>query len=60
MKASLTNANPSPAKVRVTLGGAGEGRIEGMKGVRVKDGSQIVEFSVAANSTREVRWTYAD
>jgi hypothetical protein len=58
MKVALTNANPTPAVVRVTLGGAGEGKITGLKGVRVRDGSQIVEVTVPANGSRDLRWTY--
>jgi hypothetical protein len=60
MHMALSNANPSPANVRLVLGGAGEGRIEGLKGIHVKDGAQIVELTVPANGRREVRWTYAD
>jgi hypothetical protein len=59
MKLALTNANPAPATVRLMLGGAGDGRIEGLKGVRVKDGAQILELTVPANGTRELRWTHA-
>ena len=58
MKVALTNANPSPAVIRVILGGAGEGKIAGLKGVRVKDGSRIVEVTVPANGSRDLRWTY--
>ena len=60
MKATLSNSNPSPARVRLAVGSAGEGRIEGLRGVRVKDGSQVLEVSVPANGTQEVRWTYTD
>lgn len=60
MRVSLTNANPSPAAVRVVLGGAGEGRIEGLKGVRVKDGQQVIEVRVPANGTRDIDWVYAN
>jgi hypothetical protein len=60
MQVSLTNANPSPATVRVVLGNAGEGTIAGLKGVRLKDGARIVEVMVPANGKRELRWTYAD
>jgi hypothetical protein len=60
MLVALINANPSPATVRVVLGSAGEGTINGLKGVRIKDGAQIVELTVPANGKRELRWTYAD
>ena len=60
MMVALTNANPSPATVRIVLGSAGEGTINGLKGVRIKDGAQIVELTMPANGKRELRWTYAD
>jgi hypothetical protein len=60
MQLALTNANPSPATVRIVLGSAGEGAIAGLKGVRVKDGAQIAELTVPANGTRDLRWTYVD
>jgi hypothetical protein len=60
MQVALTNANPSPATVRIVLGGAGAGKIGGLKGVRAKDGAQIVELTVPANGTRDLRWTYTD
>jgi hypothetical protein len=60
MQVTLTNANVSPVAVRIVLGGAGEGKIAGLKEVKVKDGAQIVELTVPANGTRELRWTYAD
>lgn len=55
----LTNANPAPARVRVTLGGAAA-RIAGLAGVRVKDGARIYETALPANSRRELRWTIVD
>lgn len=60
MQVSLTNANALPVAVRIVLGGAGEGKIAGLKEVEVKDGAQIVELTVPANGRRELRWTYAD
>lgn len=60
MGVSLTNANPAPAAVRVTVGVAGEGRIEGLKGVRVKDGLQVIEVTVPANGKRKFEWTHVN
>ena len=57
MRATLTNANPHPVKLRLTLAGAGDARIEGVKGVRLKDGAQIVELTVPANGARSAGWT---
>jgi hypothetical protein len=57
MRATLTNGNRASAKVRLTLGSAGDGRIDGLKGVRVKDGARVVDLTVPANGRREVRWT---
>ena len=57
MRMTLTNANRVPAKLRLSLGGAGGHRIEGLKGVRVKDGERVVDVAVPANGRREVRWT---
>ena len=42
MKLVITNANPSPVRVRVTLGGAAA-KIGGARGARVKDGSRVYE-----------------
>ena len=56
MKLVVTNANPAPVKLRVTLGGSAA-RIGGLKGTRVKDGARIVEVAVPANGRRELRWT---
>lgn len=57
MRATLTNANRSEANVRLSLGGASAHRIGGLRGVRLKDGERVVDLSVPANATREVRWT---
>ena len=57
MRATLTNANRAEAKMRLSLGGAGGHRIDGLKGVRVKDGERIVEVAIPPNGRREVRWT---
>ncbi|ANY19880.1 hypothetical protein A6F68_01363 [Tsuneonella dongtanensis] len=59
MKLVVTNANPSAAKLRVTLGGSAA-RIGGLRGVRIKDGARIYETTVPANGTRELRWTIVD
>jgi hypothetical protein len=57
MRMTLTNANRSQAKMRLSLGGAGTHEIGGLRGVRVKDGERIVDITVPANGRREVRWT---
>ncbi len=57
MRATLTNANPHPVKLRLTLARARDARIEGIKGVRIKDGAQIVELTVPANGSRSAGWT---
>lgn len=56
MKLVVTNANPSPVRLRLTLGG-GAANLGGLKGTRVKDGARIVEVSIPANGRREMRWT---
>ena len=55
--ATLTNANPHPVKLRLNLADAGGAQIGGIKGVRVKDGVQIVEVTVPANGTLSKDWT---
>ena len=57
MRATLTNANRSAANVRLSLGGAGAHRIDGLRGLKVKDGERIAEIVVPANARREVRWS---
>jgi hypothetical protein len=56
MKLVVTNANPTAARLRLTLGG-GAANIGGLKGTRVKDGARIYEAVVPANGRRELRWT---
>lgn len=60
MRASVTNANPSPATVRIVLGKGDQARIEGLKGVRTKDGAMIVDVAVPANGKRVVEWTFVE
>ena len=57
MRATLTNANRAEAKVRLSLGGTGGHEIDGLRGVRVKDGERVVDMTVPGNGHREVRWT---
>jgi hypothetical protein len=59
MLATLTNANPSSATLRLTLGG-GAARIGGLKGVKLKDGAHLYETTIPANGRRTVRWTIVD
>ena len=58
MRATLTNAANAPALVRLSLGPSGAHKVSGIKGVRLKDGVRIVEVTVPANGTKEVRWTF--
>ncbi len=58
MRLRLTNANRSRAHVRVSLGGSGEHRVAGMKGLRTKDGERVTDVDVRANGTREIHFTY--
>jgi hypothetical protein len=60
MRASLTNATPSPVTVRLTVGSAGAGQFTGLRDMRVKDGARIVELTVPAGGSRDLSWTYAD
>ena len=57
MRAVLTNANPHAVTVRLQLGWAGEFdiRFPGHK-VAVKNGWQVVEVSVPANTSRTFDW----
>ena len=56
VKVTLTNANRTPARVRVVLGASGQWQLRGLQGTRVKDGEVIVEITVPANARREVGW----
>ncbi|MBV7260370.1 DUF4139 domain-containing protein [Erythrobacter crassostreae] len=57
MQAELRNANPHDVTIRLLLGESGEWSIRprGTK-TRVKNGYEIVEIKIAANSTRDFRW----
>ena len=57
MRAVLTNANPHAVTVRLQLGWGGEYdiRFPGHK-VQVKNGWQVVEVSIPANTTRTLDW----
>lgn len=56
MRTVLTNANRTPARVRLVLGASGDWQLRGIQGTRVKDGEVIVEVTVPANGRREVNW----
>jgi hypothetical protein len=56
MRATLSNANRNPARVRLVLGPAGEWQLRGLSGTRVKDGEVILEVTVPGNGRREVSW----
>ncbi|MCK0128078.1 hypothetical protein [Erythrobacter sp. F6033] len=57
MQAKLRNANPHDVTIRLRLGESGEWDIRprGAK-TRVKNGDEIVEIKIAANSTRNFEW----
>ena len=55
MQVTLTNANPAPAIVRVTMGSPGIWQLRGAR-TRLKDGQQIMEVMVPGNGTRVVNW----
>ncbi|WP_120715830.1 DUF4139 domain-containing protein [Tsuneonella amylolytica] len=59
MQAIATNANRSPVRVRVQLGGSAA-HIAGLRGVTVKDGARIVEVVVPAGGRRTLEWTIID
>ena len=54
-QASVTNANPTPAPVRLNIGSPGQWEFRDVR-ERMKDGQRIIELDVPANGTREVRW----
>lgn len=54
--AVLTNANPVPVTVRLSLGAPGDWQLRGLGGTRLKDGQVIVEVVVPANGRRELHW----
>jgi hypothetical protein len=57
MRVELTNANPHPVKLRLQLGWGGEWDVRfPRKRVEVKNGWQVVELEIPANSTGEYRW----
>ncbi|GGD95956.1 hypothetical protein GCM10011515_14860 [Tsuneonella deserti] len=58
MRATLSNANAAPVTVRLSIGPAGEGTIEGMRRVRTKDGQRVIEAIIPANSRREIAWSH--
>ncbi|WP_336986207.1 hypothetical protein [Altererythrobacter aquiaggeris] len=56
MAGTFTNANPGPVTVRLYLGSSDGWQVKGVRGYRLKDGQHISEFTVPANSTREIKW----
>ncbi len=57
MRARLSNANSNPVRVRMVLGWPGEWEVRWPRlKPLVKDGRRVVEFVVAANSTRSFDW----
>lgn len=58
MSLAIANANPHAVKVRVVVGRAGEARTSGIGNITIKDGLQIAQVSVPANSSRTLRWNF--
>ncbi|QUL38452.1 DUF4139 domain-containing protein [Erythrobacter sp. JK5] len=57
MQATITNANPHPVTMRLKLGWAGDWDVRfPREKVFVKDGYDVVEVRIAANSSREFNW----
>ena len=56
IRATVTNANPEPAIVRLDLGWASEWVVRGIGDTRIKDGKRIAEVTVPGNSRRTVDW----
>ena len=56
MKATLTNANPGPVRLRLRLGSPLEWRMRGLRKTRVKDAETVYEETVPANATLDVSW----
>ncbi len=58
-EATLTNANPSPVRVRLNLGSPAQWRFRDIR-ERIKDGQRIIEVDVPANGTRTLHWRVAE
>lgn len=56
MRASFTNANRAPVKLRLSLGYAGSHKIERLRATRVKDGERVTDVTVPANGRQVIRW----
>ncbi|MEM7666662.1 MAG: hypothetical protein AAF250_12460 [Pseudomonadota bacterium] len=57
MRANLTNANPHPVTMRLRLGWSGDWNIRFPRNeVNVKNGYNVVEVMIPANSEREFIW----
>jgi hypothetical protein len=56
MRATVSNANPEPVTIRLTLGSPVEWQVRGFKRTRVKDGMTIAEITLPGNSRRVVAW----
>ncbi len=56
MRVTLSNANRTPATVRLVLGASGDWQLRGLQGTRVKDGEVIAEVTVPGNGRRQVTW----
>jgi hypothetical protein len=55
MRMTVTNANRTPARVRIALGASGSWQFRGIE-TSLKDGAMIVEVTVPGNGRRELTW----
>jgi hypothetical protein len=55
LRATLTNANPHPATMRLSIGSPQQWQLRGIE-TRLKDGQRIAEVTVPANGQRMVEW----
>jgi hypothetical protein len=56
MQLELTNALASPIQVRIRAGSSADWEVQRSGKVDVKDGIQVIEVTVPANSERKFRW----
>lgn len=58
MRATFTNANPAPVRVKLRLGPSGEWRVrEGLRGLSVEDGQLVMERTIPANGSENISWS---
>jgi len=58
VKVTVTNANPRPVRVKLTLGPSAQWRLrEKLQGLTVEDGQWMLERTVPANQAAQFTWT---